>query len=176
MVYLIRKYRPYAVFSFDAYALYEPNLDHVGAAQAVEEAFWIGRFDLPYPEHFEEGLEPFAVCEQWYYARRLSEQNHVEDVTDFMEKKIAAGCAHGTMLANILNQCRMLADAWDGTVPEGARAAFEGKPGPLVAGFLSQQAMAVAREAGLEEGRMAEAFRVVRFGDMAGVFEGLGMV
>jgi len=174
MVYLIRKYRPYAVFSFDPYALHEPNLDHIRAAQAVEEAFWMARFDLPYPEHFEEGLHPFAVCEQWYFARRLSEQNHAEDVTDHLDRKIAAGRAHGTMLANILNQCRMLLVAWDGPVPEGARAAFEGDPGPLVAAFLAQQAAAVAEAAGLGPGRLAEAFRVVRFGDLAGVFEALG--
>ena len=174
MVYLIRKYRPYAVFSFDPFALYEPNLDHIRAAQAMEEAFWMARFDLPYPEHFEEGLKPFAVCEQWYFARRLPECNHVEDVTDYMEQKVAAGCAHRTMLANILNQCRMLADAWDGPVPDGAREAFESDPGPLVGAFLMQQAAQVAQEAGLGENRLGEAYRVVRFGDMAGVFDGLG--
>lgn len=174
MVYLIRKYRPYAVFSFDPYARFEPNLDHIRAAQAVEEAFWIARFDLPYAEHFEEGLEPFAVCEQWYYARHLSEQNHVEDVTEYLDKKIAAGLAHGTMIANILNQCRLLLDAWDGPVPEAAPAAFGADPAPLLGAFLRQQAAQTAQDAGLEKGRFAEAYRVLRFGDMAGVFEALG--
>jgi LmbE family N-acetylglucosaminyl deacetylase len=174
MVYLIRKYRPYAVFSFDPHGLFEPNLDHIRAAQAVEEAFWIARFDLPYPEHFEEGLKPFAVCEQWYWARRLPETNHVEDITEYIGQKIDAGCAHRTMLDNILNQCRLLVDAWDGPVPDGAREALASDPRSLVEAFLTQQALQVGEEGGLGPGRLGEAFRVVRFGDMAGVFEGLG--
>jgi len=41
IVYLFRKYRPYAVFSFDPDGLYENNQDHVRVAQAVDEAFWV---------------------------------------------------------------------------------------------------------------------------------------
>lgn len=43
---MYRKYRPYAVFSFDPYATYEPNLDHVRVAQAVEEGFWVSNFKM----------------------------------------------------------------------------------------------------------------------------------
>ena len=78
------------------------------------------------------------------------------------------------MLDNILNQCRLLVDAWDGPVPDGAREAFASDPRSLVEVFLRQQAQRVGEEGGLGEGRLGEAFRVVRFGDMAGVFEGLG--
>lgn len=39
IVYLIRKYRPFTVFTLDPYASYEPNRDHVRVAQAVEESF-----------------------------------------------------------------------------------------------------------------------------------------
>lgn len=175
MIYLIRKYRPYAVFTFDPYARRgECNLDHVRAAQAVEEAFWMARFDLTYPEHFAEGLKPFAVCEQWYYARHPVEHNHVEDVTEYMEKKIAAVAAHRTMLDNMMHQWRMLADSYDGPVPEGVRAALDGDPQALLEKLLTQQAADRARAGGLAEGRFAEVFRVARFGDMAGLFEALG--
>jgi LmbE family N-acetylglucosaminyl deacetylase len=86
-VYLFRKYQPYAVFSFDPNGLYENNLDHVVVAQAVDEAFWVSCFDKHHPEHFDGGLEPFSVCERWYFARQLPEANHAEDVTLFLEKK-----------------------------------------------------------------------------------------
>lgn len=174
MIYLIRKYRPYAVFTFDPHGRWETNMDHIRCAQAVEEAFWMGRFDLPYPEHYYEGLKPFAVCEQWYYARHPAENYYAEDVTDYMDKKIAATVAHKTMLANMMNQCRMLVDAWDGPVPEGAREAFNADPAPLFAKLLTEQAADIAKRAGLPVGRLAEAFRVVRFGDFAGLFERMG--
>src|SRR5512140_1221632 len=62
IIYLYRKYCPYAVISFDPYAPFEPNQDHVRVAQAVEEAFWVSNFPLHHPEHFKEGFEPHAVC------------------------------------------------------------------------------------------------------------------
>jgi LmbE family N-acetylglucosaminyl deacetylase len=61
IVYYFRKYEPYAVFTFDPDGLYENNQDHVRVAQAVDEAFWVSCFDKHYPEHFTEGLKPFAV-------------------------------------------------------------------------------------------------------------------
>ena len=64
IVYLFPKHRPYAVFTFDPFGLYENNQDHIRVAQAVDEAFWVSCFDKHYPEHFEEGLEPFSVCER----------------------------------------------------------------------------------------------------------------
>ncbi len=74
--YLFRKHKPYAVFTFDPFGLYENNQDHVRVAQAVDEAFWVSCFDKHYPEHFKEGLEPFSVCERWYFARQLSKVTH----------------------------------------------------------------------------------------------------
>ena len=76
-VRLFRSYRPYAVFSFDPFGLYEGNMDHIMVAQAVEEAFWVSCFDLHYPQHLEQGLKPFAVCERWYYGRDLPGANYV---------------------------------------------------------------------------------------------------
>lgn len=49
-VYLLRKYQPYSVFTFDPFAPFEGNLDHIRVAQAVEEAFWVACFDLHHPE------------------------------------------------------------------------------------------------------------------------------
>ena len=55
IIHAVRTYRPYALVSFDPYAMYgEDNLDHVVVARAVDEAFWTSQFDLHHPEHFDE--------------------------------------------------------------------------------------------------------------------------
>jgi LmbE family N-acetylglucosaminyl deacetylase len=46
IVYLFRKYQPYAVFTFDPDGLYENNQDHVRVAQAVDEAFWVSSINI----------------------------------------------------------------------------------------------------------------------------------
>jgi LmbE family N-acetylglucosaminyl deacetylase len=172
IVYLFRKYRPYAVFTFDPFGLYEGNMDHIRVAQAVAEAFWVSRFDLHHPEHFDEGLEPFAVCERWYFGRRLPEANHAEDVSEYMERKIDALCAHRTMMQHTMHQYRLQLQTWgrrmewlDSSVAEG------GDLRPLLALFLQEQANGVAETFGLGPGRMGEAFRLVRFGDLEELFQ-----
>ena len=169
IVYLFRKYRPYAVFTFDPFGLYEDNLDHVRVAQAVEEAFWVSRFDLHHPEHFDEGLEPFAVCEQWHFGRQLPGANHAEDVSEYMEKKVEALCAHRTMMQHTMNQYRLQLQTW-GRRMEWLETAMEGDMRPLLALFLQEQANGVAAAFDLGAGRMAEAFRLVRFGDLEPLF------
>lgn len=173
IVYLFRKYRPYAVFTFDPFGLYENNQDHIRVAQAVDEAFWISKFDLHHPEHFDEGLEPFAVCESWYFGRHLPEPNHAEDVSEYLDKKVEALCAHKTMMENVLNQFRMQLETWGRRVP-WLDSAIEGDTRPLLALFLQEQANAVAKDFGLGPGRMGEVFRLVRFGALEQLFQVMG--
>jgi len=169
-VYLIRKYQPYAVFTFDPFGTHDGNLDHVRVAQAVEEAFWVSCFDLHHPEHFKEGLEPFSVYERWYFGRPVSSPNHAEDITEHFLKRVAALAAHRTMMRNVINQLRLQLRT------SGRRAAvldeaMTGDPTPLLTGVLHAQASAAAQAYGLGEGRLGEVFRVVRFGDMDEFFD-----
>jgi LmbE family N-acetylglucosaminyl deacetylase len=171
IVYLFRKYKPYAVFSFDPFGLYENNQDHVRVAQAVDEAFWVSCFDKHYPEHFKEGLEPFSVCERWYFARQLPKVTHYEEVAGTIEKKISALCAHREMMRNTINQYRLQLQAWGKRVP-WLEVSMEGDLRPLVAMFIQEQAKALAAEAGWDtEVRLAEAFRMERFGDLEPLFQ-----
>ena len=164
-VYLLRKHRPYAVFSFDPFGMYEGNMDHIRVAQAVEEAYWVACFDLHHPEHLEEGLEPFTPCERWYFGRSLPGANHAEDITEFLETKVAALCAHKTMLKNIVQQFRLQLRTWGRQAP-ALEAAFHNDPAELAAFMLNGQAQAAAQAHGLEAGRLAESFRLDRFGDL----------
>jgi len=170
IVYLFRKYRPYAVFTFDPFGLYEGNMDHIRVAQAVEEAFWVSCFDLHHPEHFDQGLEPFSVCERWYFGRHLPEANHAEDISEYMDRKIEALCAHRTMMRNTMNQYRLQLQTW-GRRMDWLESSMEGDMRPLLALFLQEQANGVAEAFGLGPGRMGEAFRLVRFGDLEELFQ-----
>jgi len=172
IVYLFRKYRPYAVFTFDPFAWYEGNMDHIRVAQAVEEAFWVSCFDLHYPEHLKEGLQPFAVCERWYFGRHLPEANHAEDVSEYMEKKVDALCAHETMMRHTMNQYRLQLQTWGRRMP-WLESSMQGRMRPLLALFLQEQANGVAEAFKLGPGRMGEAFRLVRFGDLEPLFQQL---
>jgi LmbE family N-acetylglucosaminyl deacetylase len=173
IVYLFRNYRPYAVFSFDPYGLYENNQDHVRVAQAVDEAFWVACFDKHYPEHFKEGLEPFSVCERWYFARQLPIVTHVEEVSQSIQRKILAVCAHREMMRNTIQQYRLQLKTW-GRRLAMLDEALDGDLHPLIGMVLQAQARTAAVEAGWDgETCLGEAFRMVRFGDMESLFQAL---
>jgi LmbE family N-acetylglucosaminyl deacetylase len=172
-VYQIRKHKPYTVFTFDPFSPSEGNMDHIRVAQAVEEAFWVSCFDLHYAEQFKEGLAPFSVCERWYFGRPVSDQNHVEDITDFFQQRVAALAAHRTMMQNTINQLVLQLRTYGRRSPMLEAARESEDLAPLVMGFLYGQASEAAAEYNLGEGRLAEVFRVTRFGDMEELLEEL---
>jgi hypothetical protein len=151
--------------------LYENNQDHVRVAQAVDEAFWVSCFDKHYPEHFQEGLEPFSVCERWYFARQLPKVTHYEEVSKTIERKIKALCAHREMMRNTIHQYQLQLKTW-GRQVAWLQESREGDLQPLLAMFLQEQAKALAIEAGWDgETQLAEAFRMERFGDLEPLFQ-----
>jgi LmbE family N-acetylglucosaminyl deacetylase len=171
IVYLFRKYQPYAVFTFDPDGLFENNQDHVRVAQAVDEAFWVSCFDKHYPEHFKEELEPFSVCERWYFARQLPLVTHYEEISAAIERKIQALCAHSEMMRNTINQSILQLRTWGKEVPM-LKETMEGDLQPLLDMYIREQAKAVAIQAGWDpEVKLGEAFRLVRFGDMEPLFQ-----
>ncbi len=172
-VYCFRNYRPYAVFSFDPDQLGEDNMDHVRTARAAAEACWVAAFDLHYPEHFQEGLQPFSVCERWYFGRELLRPNHVEDITDFLSWKIEAFLCHQTQIKHMLHQMTLQARTWGRRLPV-VEAAFEGDARDLVSMFLAEQAKAVGAVGNLGEDKMGEVFRRERFGSFEPLFQGFG--
>jgi LmbE family N-acetylglucosaminyl deacetylase len=169
-VYLFRKYRPYAVLSFDPFGLYENNQDHIKTAHACDEAFWVACFDKHHPEHLALGLEPFSVCERWYYARHPRDSNHYEDVTDQIERRIDALCAHQTMMSHMVHMQKLQLDSWGRSVPLVDQAAA-GDLRAVLAPALLAQAQKAAQRAGLPPGRYAEAFRLDRFGGWEETFQ-----
>lgn len=171
-VFLIRKHRPYALFSFDPMGLYENNQDHIKVAQAVDEALWVSAFDKHYPQHCKNGYSSFLVCERWFFGRKLPIPNHVEDVSLFMGKKIQALYQHQTMMKHTLKQYQMQLETWGRRV-QWIDESYEKDHYELLATFLQEQANAIAHKYQLGEGKMGEEFRLERFGDLEELFQAM---
>lgn len=167
-IYLLRKYRPYAVMSFDPYASYEGNRDHVVVAQAVEEAYWTATFDKHHPEHLAEGLAPFSVCERWYFARVPQNTNAIIDISEVIDLRIDALAAHVEMMKNTINQTRLQLQTWGRRVPMIDDAVTTGSIRPLLDMAIRSAAAAVGQKHGLA---YAEEYRVERFGGMERFFQ-----
>jgi LmbE family N-acetylglucosaminyl deacetylase len=106
--------------------------DHLATGEAAVRAVYPDARNLfAHPELLEEGLEPFAVRELWVVGHR--DPNVAVDVTDAFERKIAALRCHESQVAG--------ADD--------------------LAGFVRARLARNAQEMGLEDGRLAETFRVV---------------
>src|ERR671937_351374 len=93
LICLIRLLKVDTVVCWDPWAHDEENPDHVQTARGVEAACWMAGRAHDYPEQFAAGLEPHAVQEKYYYARR-PEVNRVVDVSGVVEQIIDANRAN----------------------------------------------------------------------------------
>lgn len=172
IIWAIRKCRPYALVTFDPYAMYgEDNQDHVKIATATDEAFWTAQFDLHHPEHFADGLAPHGVFERWYFGRQVTKVTDAVDISGVLVRKVAAALHHKTMLRNLINQLRLQARTGGWTLLPLDAIASGGDMAPFVEAILTAQARDVGSKYSLDA---AEEFRVVRFGGMSDMLEAFG--
>jgi LmbE family N-acetylglucosaminyl deacetylase len=109
--------------------------DHLAVGEATTCAVYPdARNAFAFPELLADGLQPWTVREVWYAGG--PDPDHVVDVTDVYPRKLAALRAHATQTGH-------MADLDD-----------------LLRTRLGQTAVT----AGLPEGRLAEAFTIVRTG------------
>jgi len=179
IIHAVRTYRPYALVSFDPYAMYgEDNLDHLVVARATDEAFWTSQFDLHHPEHFDEvsaftgePLAPHGCFERWYFGREVVDVTDVIDTSTTLDRKIEAACCHRTMMRNFLNQLRLQAHTGGWSLPAVEDALATDSVDELLSRLLRSGASRTGAEYGLAA---AEEFRVVTFGGMEGLLAALG--
>lgn len=172
IIHAVRTHRPYALASFDPYAMYgEDNLDHVTVARAVDESFWTSQFDLHHPEHLAAGLAPHGCFERWYFGRRVIDVTDVVDISSTLERKVEAGCCHRTMMLNFFNQLRLQADTGGWTIPAVDDALAAGSVDDLLPRLLRSSAERLGATHGVHA---AEEFRVVTFGGMEGLLDAWG--
>ncbi len=111
LIYLMRKYKPDIVVSFDLNGTDEENMDHIITAKAVNEACWQSSFALYYPEHLEEGLEIHAIGERYLFARNPTVINFHVDITDFVDDKVKSITQQKEVMKNWFYQNTLLARA-----------------------------------------------------------------
>jgi len=111
LIYLIRKFKPNIVVSFDLNGIDEENMDHIITARAVNEACWQGAVENFHPEHLQEGMEIHMVGQRYLFARNPTVVNYHVDVSKTFRDKIKAICEHKTVLKNLFFQQKLLAKA-----------------------------------------------------------------
>lgn len=169
---LVRTHRPYALVTFDPYAMYgEDNQDHVKVAAAADEAFWTSQFDKHHPEHLAEGLELHGCFERWYFGRRVVDVTDVVDIAATLDRKVAAACCHQTMMRNFANQLRLQARTGGWRIDAVEAALATGDVSELMTRLVRAGSTAVGERHGLAA---AEEFRVVRFGGMERLLDHFG--
>ncbi len=161
-VRLFRQLKPQTVIGFDPWGIYEENPDHLKSARAADDACWQAAGHLHHAEHIEEGLEPHWIAERLYYARKLPEINHIVDITETMDVKIDAVCAHKTMMRNMMHGLRSKLAAAGLRIPVLDEITEE-KTRVLLDQFLRGSAAEAGQEIGVEYG---EPFRRSRFGEL----------
>jgi LmbE family N-acetylglucosaminyl deacetylase len=99
IVRAIRRYRPHTVLVHDPYRIRGfQHRDHRHAGIAATDAVYpYARDHLHFPEQIRgEGLEPHKVRELWYWG--MDEPNVIVDVTDSIDRQIAALVRHESQL------------------------------------------------------------------------------
>lgn len=133
---VIRIVRPDVVISQnpqpDWERIYRSHPDHLATATATMAAVYPdARNPRAHPELLDEGHAPHTVSQVWMSS---GTPNRVIDITDVFDKKVAALRAHVSQTARMGDR-----------LPE----------------LLSEWAAATARDAGMPDGALAEAFHVV---------------
>ena len=156
---LIRRYRPDVVFAQDPFAPFEVHPDHRATAWAAAEAINYATLPLMHPEHLAEGLVPHFVVEKYFYRESAEGANRVVDITETIDRKIAAQSAHESqvefLVEDVMRQARLAGIDVAALLGDSA-----GSPPAALAWAIRAQAAEIGRAAGVS---YAEAFRYVRF-------------
>lgn len=155
----IRRRRPDIIFTWDPFSPYEEHQDHRSVAMAATEAAAFSHFPLYHPEHREEGLAPHYVGERYYFAKAPRDVNKVVDISDYIDRKIDALCAHTCQMEMTLMdlQTQLAASGLD--IPL-LRDADRKQYRPLIEMQIKAWAASTGKRAGFA---YAEEFRRVRY-------------
>jgi LmbE family N-acetylglucosaminyl deacetylase len=93
LIFVIRLLKVDTVVCWDPWAHDEENPDHYMVARGIEAACWMAGRAHDYPEQFAAGLQPKAVVDKYYYARR-PEITRVVDISKQIDKKVEVNRAN----------------------------------------------------------------------------------
>ncbi len=158
-VRLIRQYRPDVVIAEDPLYIAEVHPDHRAVARAASDAVHFCHLPLFHPEHRDEGLEPHFVVEKYFYTPDPAGANKIVDITDTIEKKIAAMAEHKSqvrfLVEEVVRQARLA-----GLDLRATLGPMVEDPAMAMAWALRSEAAQIGQRAGFAYG---EAFRYIRF-------------
>lgn len=123
MVKAIRTFRPEVIFTHDPYRINGFNhRDHRNAGITVQDAVYpYARDHLHFPEHIEEGLEPYIVSDVFFW--HADNPNTVVDITESIDIRIDALSMHASQVPGLSRQ-----SGSDRGIRDRARSAAEGMP------------------------------------------------
>jgi LmbE family N-acetylglucosaminyl deacetylase len=81
IVFLIRRYRPRAIFIPNPYTHHDDDLDHMHAGSAAEEATRAASLQNFQPPYKLAGLEPYLTPEIYYFAPPVDPEQHQPEST-----------------------------------------------------------------------------------------------
>lgn len=156
---LIRQYQPDVVVAEDAFAPYEVHPDHRAVAWAASDAIHFANLPLMHPEHLAQGLQPHFVVEKYFYGENLPNANKIVDISQTMERKIAALGEHRSqvkfLVEDVLRQAKLA-----GLDLQSLLGNALDDPLQALAWALRAQAAEIGQRIGVAYG---EAYRYVRF-------------
>ena len=88
----IRRLKPHIVAAIDPWRHYQLHPDHRAAGIAAIDAVWSAREWNIFPEQITHGEDPWRVSEVYLFW--TDNADHYEDVTDFVDARIAALACH----------------------------------------------------------------------------------
>jgi LmbE family N-acetylglucosaminyl deacetylase len=115
IVRIIRRLKPYAVFSHDpnhiVRNMFINHPDHRAVGETVLDAVYpLARNRPSFPELLDEGLEPYSVKEICLWT--ASDTNYDVDITDTMEKKFEALACHASQIDDMEGLKQRLLQFW----------------------------------------------------------------
>lgn len=88
----IRIWRPDSIFTFDPWKRYEIHPDHRATGLCTFDAIAVSRDRMTYPEQICGSITQHNVKQVYFF--NTDEPNHWIDISEVIDKKIAARCAH----------------------------------------------------------------------------------
>jgi len=97
LVRQLRRFRPDVVITHDPWRPYALHPDHRAVGITVADAVYpTARDAIYFPQHYQEGLEPWKVGQIWFYG--AEQPDHYEDITETFDRKIAALKQHDSQV------------------------------------------------------------------------------
>ena len=102
IAHIIRQYKPHIVFAIDPWRHYQLAPDHRAAGYASLDGIWAAREWHIFAEQLNGDEAPWRVSQCYLYW--TDNADHYEDISDVIDKKIAALACHSSQVGTDITQ------------------------------------------------------------------------